>query len=78
MGAEAMEKCSLLLCTTWLAQPALLYNQDYLHRHGTAHSDLGSPTSIINHKNALQTNLVGGGIFSIEGHYSQMAIACVS
>jgi hypothetical protein len=27
--AEAMEGCSLLACFSWLAQPALLSNQDY-------------------------------------------------
>jgi hypothetical protein len=35
--AEAMEGCSLLACFPWLAQPALLSNQDYQSRDGTTH-----------------------------------------
>jgi hypothetical protein len=35
--AEAMEGCSLLACFLWLAQPALLENQDYQPRDGPTH-----------------------------------------
>ena len=35
--AEAMEGCSLLACFPWLAQHALLQNQDYQPRHGPTH-----------------------------------------
>ena len=35
--AEVMEGCSLLACFPWLAQPALLWNQDYQPRHDTTH-----------------------------------------
>jgi hypothetical protein len=35
--AEAMEECSLLACFPWLAQPALLKNQDYQPRDGPTH-----------------------------------------
>jgi hypothetical protein len=35
--AEAMEGCSLLACLPWLAQPALLKNQDYQPRDGPTH-----------------------------------------
>jgi hypothetical protein len=35
--AEAIEGCSLLACLPWLAQPALLYNQDYRPRDGPTH-----------------------------------------
>jgi hypothetical protein len=35
--AEPMEGCSLLACLPWLAQPALLYNQDYQPRDGPTH-----------------------------------------
>jgi hypothetical protein len=35
--AEAIEGCSLLACFFWLAQPALLQNQDYQPRDGTTH-----------------------------------------
>jgi hypothetical protein len=35
--AEAMEGCSLLACFPWLAQPALLSNQDYQPRDGPTH-----------------------------------------
>jgi hypothetical protein len=36
-GAEAMEGCSLLACFPWLAQLALLQNQDYQPRDGITH-----------------------------------------
>ena len=35
--AEAMEGCSSLACLPWLAQPALLSNQDYQPRDGPTH-----------------------------------------
>ena len=35
--AEAMEGYSLLACLPWLAQPALLQNQDYQPRDGTTY-----------------------------------------
>ena len=35
--AKAMEGCSLLACFSWLAQPALLLNQDYQPRDGPTH-----------------------------------------
>jgi hypothetical protein len=35
--AEAMEGCSLLACFPWIAQPALLQNQDYKPRDGPTH-----------------------------------------
>jgi hypothetical protein len=35
--AEAMEGCSLLACFPWLAQLALLQDQDYQPRDGTTH-----------------------------------------
>ena len=35
--AEAMEGCSLLACFPWLAQPAILLNQDYQPRDGPTH-----------------------------------------
>jgi hypothetical protein len=35
--AEVMEGCSLLACFSWLAQPALLSNQDYQPRDGPTH-----------------------------------------
>jgi hypothetical protein len=35
--AEGMEGCSLLACFPWLAQPALLQNQDYEPRAGPTH-----------------------------------------
>jgi hypothetical protein len=35
--AEAMEGCSFLDCLSWLAQPALLWNQDYQPRDGPTH-----------------------------------------
>jgi hypothetical protein len=35
--AEAMEGCSLLACFPWLAQLALLSNQDYQPRDDTTH-----------------------------------------
>jgi hypothetical protein len=37
--AEAMEGCSLLACFSWLAQPALLWNQDYQPRDGPTHKE---------------------------------------
>jgi hypothetical protein len=40
--AEAMEGCSLLACFSWLAQPALLKNQDYQPRDGTTHKGTSS------------------------------------
>jgi hypothetical protein len=43
--AEAMEGCSLLACFPWLAQPALLQNQDYQPRDGTTHKG----TSLLDH-----------------------------
>jgi hypothetical protein len=42
-NAEAIEGCSLLACLPWLAQPALLENQDYLPRNSTTHKGT-SPT----------------------------------
>jgi hypothetical protein len=41
--AEAMEGCSLLACFPWLAQPALLYNQDYQPKDGTTHKGTSPP-----------------------------------
>jgi hypothetical protein len=32
-----MEGCSLLACFPWLAQPAFLYNQNYLPWDGPTH-----------------------------------------
>jgi hypothetical protein len=40
--AEAMEGCSLLAYFPWLAQPALLQNQDYQPRDGTTHKGTSS------------------------------------
>ena len=45
---EAKEKSCLLAYSPWLAQPAFLYNPDFLLRGDTAYSGLGPPTSITN------------------------------
>jgi hypothetical protein len=37
--AEALEECFLLACLSQLAQPALLWNQDYQPRNGTTHKE---------------------------------------
>jgi hypothetical protein len=40
--AEAMEGCSLLACSPWLVQPAVLKNQDYQTRDGSTHNGTSS------------------------------------
>jgi hypothetical protein len=52
---EAMEGCSLLACLSWLAQPALLQNQDYQPRNGRTHK--GAFPLITNWGNALQLDV---------------------
>lgn len=47
-----MEEGDLLVCSPWFAQFVLL--QDHQPRGGTARSDLGPPTSLINQENGPQ------------------------
>lgn len=66
---EAMEDHCLLSCSLRLAQPAFLE-----HPGPPDHSDLGSPTSIINQEDTPQTcsqDNLGRSFFSIEGHSSK-------
>lgn len=44
--AEATEECCSPVCSPQLAQPA----QEHLLRGGPTHSELGSPSSIVNMK----------------------------
>lgn len=72
----------------WLAPHGLLSflshsTEDYIHVHrgSTAHSELGSDTSVICQENTLQAcsqaNLAGeGGIFSTDVSSSQMTLDC--
>ena len=71
--AEALEGAAYGACSPWFAQPAFLQYPGPSARGGTAHSELGSPTSIIKQENALWTS--GGGIISIE--ISKMTLAYV-
>lgn len=55
--AEAVEKCSLLVCLSWLTQLLSCTPQDQLSRQGTTHGGLDPFTPVINRENVLQACL---------------------
>lgn len=76
---ETMEECCLLACFLWFTSLLSWIIQNHLKRGGIFHSELGSPTSIINQEDdlkVLSTCQHGGCVVSVEVSPSQITLTC--
>ena len=77
-STEAMEECNLLACSSWLAQPALLYNPRTPAQVDNTHHGQGPPLLINNWENAWQLDLIWlNSISSMEAPSSLMVLTYV-